>query len=537
MNFNLLVDAVIPIVKRDKSQALVSIPDLFAALGRNDVVEISSVKTFQRPAVHQFLVHLAVVALDRAGKSNIEHSAEDWKAMILDLAPVHAFDMYSENPSKAAFLQPPIDPKAYDVAKQATEKHKICADELTVLIQTKNHSYKYSLIPNGSAWEWVCSLIEIQTLSGNGGRGLYGTVRMKNGEETRFMAGLYSSMEACSMWRRDVHVILSNLKSIREKYEFYSRSSSAKSLLWIEPWTTNDQFQLPELHPMFIDLSRRLRLYEENGKYHALYTTSGARRVSDSLGGSKDDGDRKGNIGDPWLPIKKAKDAQSAITYKNLSIKNAAAIILGTKSADEVVKPLLMTAPLDGEKTPVFYVAGLIGGQGKTEGFHEILIPTSTEYVSGEMSAAAYEKIAQNADEMLADIDVATKALRLAIFVAAQNGPESINFGDKRASGINQTAQDQFNASIFHDFFDFAWRYGSVVDKETGDVDFEKVDELTNSWRTHLTSLVRKIWKRFASASCGRDSSSFKAEAAGDRTLNINLAPIKPEKLKGDNNE
>lgn len=536
MNFNLLTDAIIPIVSRDKSRQLVSIPELLSAMGKSEVIEISSVKTFQRPAVHQFFVHLAVVALDRAGTTSIEHSADEWRSMILHLAPLHAFDIYSDNPAQAAFLQPPIDPKAYEVARKKTEKHKLCADELTVLIQTKNHSYKYSVSPNGSAWEWACSLIEVQTMSGYEGSGLYGSVRLNGAYGTRFLAGLYGSMHASYMWRRDVSVILRNLAKIREKYLFFSSSSAAKSLLWIEPWITDGQLEFGDLHPMFVDVSRRMRIFVDNNGYRALYTTSKKKRINDVLGGKKED-DRKGNVGDPWLPVRKNKDGYSAITYKTLGLRNIAAIVLGANSHDRVTKPLLMTAPLDGDEAPFFYIAGLIGGQGKTAGFHEVILPTSSEYVSLETSQAAYEKIAANADEMLKDVDVATKALRLAIFVAAQNGSENINFEDNRAAGINRAAQSQFNASIFHNFFDFAWRYGDVVDKETGDVDFDLVGQITNNWRRYLNNLTRETWRRYASECCGRDSSSYKAEAAGDRTLNINLVSIKPENSKGAVNE
>jgi len=537
MNRNFLLDQLIPVISRDGVNKYVSIPELLSGLGSNSIKEISDVKAFQRPAVHQFFVQLSVLALEKAGKKNIEFLPEEWKAMILDLAPVHAFDIYSDDPTKAAFLQPPIDPKAYVSARKATDKHKLCADELTVLIQTKNHSYKYSVSPNGSAWEWACSLIEVQTMSGYEGSGLYGSVRLNGAYGTRFLAGLYGDMDASSMWRRDVSVILKNLPKIREKYVFFSSCSAAKSLLWIEPWLTDgQQMEFSDLHPMFIDVSRRLRLFVNDNGYRALYTTSKTKRINDLLGGQKED-DRKGNVGDPWLPVRKNKDGYSAVTYKTLGLRNTAAIVLGTTSLDTVTKPLLMTAPLVGEQTPFFYIAGLIGGQGKTAGFHEITLPTSSEYVSLEMSAAAYEKIAANADEMLKDVDVATKALRLAIFVAAQNGPDEINFDDKRAAGIGRSAQDQFNASIFHKFFDFAWKYGAVVDRKTGDVNFELVDEVTNQWRKYLTDLTRETWKRYASEACGRNSSSYKAEVAGDRTLNINLASIKPENTKGAVNE
>lgn len=522
MNNNLLNDKIIPISRDDEEIIYVNLAELMSYLGSEDSVTLCNIKPYQRPAFHQFTVQLSVCALDKAGSNILNNSADQWRDMILSIAPEHAFDLYSNNPEQAAFMQPPMDLTTYNEAKLNVEKHRNSPDELTVLMTAKNHSTKFSTVSSGTTWDWICSLIEFQTLSKQGGNGHYCGVRMSGGFGTRLMAGVYDSLDAGSMWRRDVSVLIKNLNKIRDTHESFSKSSSAKTCLWLYPWDGNEQINMSELNPMFIDVARRIRLFESDGNIKVLYSTSKTTRVNARH--------LNGDIGDPWLPIKIDENKRSAVDYQRLDLAKLASILFPMKAGDNIEKPLLMKESYPDAKNPFIYLAGFNGGKKITD-FYEFVIPAPLGMVIRNLNDEIHEEIAQNASAMLKDIDVANRALKSALLSAWFCGKPLNEIGKKQKDTCNlpQLAIETLDKELTQYFLQYAFKYGTALDLETGEVNIDKALLLKCEWRSYLINKVRDIFEILRINYCKKNSLSYKSDVISEKILNGILAKIQPK--------
>ena len=73
---NLLHDPTLTI----SGGAKVSLPELLAAMVREEVRDFPALRPHQRPAWHMFLAQLSALALWTAGREELPMDAADWKA-------------------------------------------------------------------------------------------------------------------------------------------------------------------------------------------------------------------------------------------------------------------------------------------------------------------------------------------------------------------------------------------------------------------------------------------------------------------------
>ena len=102
-----------------------------------------------------------------------------------------------------------------------------------------------------------------------------------------------------------------------------------KRLLWLDTWDGTTSYELPSLHPLFIEVSRRVRAINKNGKLFFKKAPSACPRI--------DIGKTCGNLGDPWEPI--VSDAKGLRVFSSsLDYANIAKIITG----EETIMPNLL---------------------------------------------------------------------------------------------------------------------------------------------------------------------------------------------------
>ena len=75
---NLLVDPVIHAAPR----GMLTLPDVLAALARDEVDSFPALRPYQAPVWHMFLVQLAALALSREGSRNIPEDGASWAAAL-----------------------------------------------------------------------------------------------------------------------------------------------------------------------------------------------------------------------------------------------------------------------------------------------------------------------------------------------------------------------------------------------------------------------------------------------------------------------
>ena len=369
--FNLLTENLIRYKTLSGASILATLPQVYAALASEDdqIASFPALRPHQRHAWHAFLVQLGAMALHRSGRNTLPDSANDWAGIIRSLTADHLDDepwqLVVEDITKPAFMQPPASSPdlAQDFKGSATTP-----DALDMLVTSKNHDLKGAVAVNARPDDWVFALVTLQTMEGFGGAGNYGISRMNGGLGNRPALGLAPrNPNPGPHVRRDILALLERRQAILDKNSDYP-SNNGVALLWLLPWDGSEELPLNTLDPFYVEVCRRVRLRAAvEGRISAVRTTSRAAR----LGGK----DLKGRTGDPWTPLNAKREGlpltlgAGGFHYKRIS---------------EYLNPEAWTLPdlmqlTKGEQrsgTEMQLVArGMVRGQGKTEGYHERVVP------------------------------------------------------------------------------------------------------------------------------------------------------------------
>ncbi len=379
-----------------------SLPGLLAAMARSEVSSLPSLRPHQRPALHMFLVQLAVLALDAANLRGMPDNEATWRGALRALTPDFPGDepwhLVVEDRGKPAFLQPP-DPGGLEWSPVATP------DRLDMLITARNHDLKREVAREAEPQDWLFALVSLQTMEGFGGAGNYGIARMNGGSSSRVLLGLAPALPGSAdvdpslWWRRDVLRLLAGRTGRR-----------GTALLWLEPWLDGEALALDGLDPLFIEVCRRIRLVERAGRLSAERSTSRTARIASK--------DAKGNTGDPWAPVHIADG--KALTLGDRDFTHEMLVTLLFKGdGREWRVPLLAQPAADEAAAPMMLVAAALArGNSKTDGFRSRVVPVPKAVVReflGERPVAV-------ADGLLQDIAAVDRALRDGLALVAAGG-------------------------------------------------------------------------------------------------------------------
>ncbi|MEL6546896.1 MAG: type I-E CRISPR-associated protein Cse1/CasA, partial [Myxococcota bacterium] len=351
--FSLLDERLITIRapgRRERQQ--VTLPELLSLLAQDGAVgDFPYLRAHQRHPWHSFLVQLAAIALHRANESGAEHSAERWRAMLLDSADgmASAFALVEPDLAKPAFLQPPVPEGTL-----AKWKRIETADALDILVTAKSHDVKAQRVIDASLETWMFALLSLQTMQGFLGAGNYGIARMNGGFASRPEVGLASSLTPSVRFRRDVRVLLDSRDAVTHKFGYSPKGGHA--LLWLLPWDGASALPLSECDAHFIEICRRIRFSEHSNVLQCEYKSTESARLEAKS--------RNGVVGDPWIPVDASGEKALTVSAKGLDYVLTQSLLWG--SAYERPPALVV------RQDDCFFIGRvLVRGQGKTEGFHE----------------------------------------------------------------------------------------------------------------------------------------------------------------------
>ena len=339
-------------------EGVASLTETIANLSNDRVSSFPALRAHQRQPLHCFLVQLAAMALQAADVKMLPSKASDWSELLGALTPEYPegepWQLVVDDWSKPALLQPPGMPEAARVrGKQSTTP-----DSIDTLLTGRNHDVKRSRISLAQTDDWFFALVTLQTSEGQMGAGNFGISRMNGGYGSRIFVGIRAHpLTPGRAFVRDVQVILKECTALD--------TSQKQGLLWLEPWDGSKQLSFNELKPLYIDVCRRIRLYgDADDPLNAVLESTKVARVNAKA--------LKGVTGDPWAPVLADRSASWGISAAGFGYRQM------TKLLDQTLVnlPLLGTPhPLDGTDGVVLHACGLTRGQGKTEGFHERVIP------------------------------------------------------------------------------------------------------------------------------------------------------------------
>lgn len=429
-----------------------SLPVLLAALGQGKARVLQGLQRHQDDPFHVFLCYLAGAVLMRAGSSELAQSAEFWQQGLLALggSNPNAWRLLVEDPTQPAFMQPPLpSPESVKFLKPKAAT----PDELDLLQTAKNHDVKSQRAAAGDlASDWVFALVSLQTMSGFMGKGNYGIARMNGGFGSRPIVSIVTGQDAARRWREDTLRLL-NLRNdlLAGPWEY---QQTGLVLLWTVPWDLNTSLPLAALDPFFIEVSRVVRLIRSATSLSALGAPTMRPRIAAT--------ETKGVLGDPWVPI---KDGEKALT---VSPEGLTAKLLRDILFEDGYTPAAMQRVQPGPTACAhsFRVSVLVGGQGRTDGFHQAAIPIPAPAARLLFNkGAGRDQLADVSKIGLSDAGaMQNKVLAPALLSFLEAGPTQINFDKRETNAWRQQAVAAFQAAWGNEFFPWLWSIAEQSD-------------------------------------------------------------------------
>jgi CRISPR system Cascade subunit CasA len=491
MTGNLLLEPLLSVRAPDGETRRTTLPGLLAAMHRDEVAGFPALRPHQAHPWHAFLVQLAAMALEgqpvpppTPGKAMLpcEPTEDAWLEKLRALTPDFPGDepwtLAVEDLSKPAFFQPPIPEASLSVLRRVD----LYPDELDVLFTGKNLGVKTGELHHSKEEHWVYSLVILQTSSGytKAGPALFyhGTVRRNGTIATRAEVGLLSRQTPGGHWRRDVSVLLHHPEHYKERGLPFSRNGHG--LLWLLPWDGTTSLDVKTLHPLFLEICRRVRLVDGEDGLHARMVGTKVQRVQAK--------DLKGNLADPWIPIR-AKDGAAFNSRPTYRI--AQAVLFPQDSGVRVYVPALLQQrhPEDDGRPLAVRFRMLVRGQGKTEGYEErlITIPREAErFVFGDAAPDA-GRLAQGMVETASAAQY--RVLKPALLRFMQAGREQIEFRQPETSAWADAWIDRLDTDVDQRFFPVLWQCGRLL--ESGDE-----TAALDPWREALNALCREYFQQ-----------------------------------------
>ena len=448
---------------RPATTGAMDLPGLLALLGAGREIEFTALRPHQQHAWHAFLVQLAALVAHRSGDPRLDRPAEAWREALIALAGDAGEDAWSlgvGDLSRPAFFQPPV-PEG-DLARfHGSVDHP---DALDVVITTRNHDVKRDRIRYPRVEHWVFALITLQTMEGFLGRGNYGIARMNSGFGSRPAVGFASGLGWAERFRRDVDVWLKIRPSLVEELGYAEEGGHA--LLWILPWDGRESRALQACDPFFIEVCRRVRLVEvEGGGFEAKLSSSEAQFL--------DAKQRQGDTGDAWTPVN-AEGKALTVGADGFSYRRMTDLLFTGEYPRRPALELRPGDPADG----VVIAQVLARGQGKTDGYHERLIPVPGKVRRRLGSVEERNTLAALARARVERSAAAQrKVLRPALCALLQGGPEALDFTDRRVDRW----VERLDSAIDAVFFDDLWPDADLTP-----------DEANRRWDVRLVGLARR---------------------------------------------
>ena len=410
MRYNLLTTPLLTVKDAAGRNQAHSLPGLLAALGRGEVDSLVRAHRHQIDPIHIFLCYLAAVTLARIGKLDLAHDEAFWaeRLRVLTEGADDAWCVVVDDPQRPAFMQPPV--ASAEQAGKLDPKAET-PDEFDVLQAAKNHDVKAARMSGAAVEDWVYALISGQTMSSFLGAGNYGVARMNGGSGSRPCVGVVTSLNASERWQLDTQRLLESRDGLLAPDWPYKKDGV--SLLWCVPWDGTSSIALDALDPFFIEVARIIRLKEDKGAITALGQPTNSPRVAAK--------NQKGNVGDPWIPITRKTGGALTISATGLTPQLLRDLLLDDEKY--IRAPMQVITP--GDKAVWVRVSVIVGGQGKTDGYHEAMIPVGRRPRFALAGGAERERLTRLSQWGLDQASTAqNRSLRPALFMLIEGGPE-----------------------------------------------------------------------------------------------------------------
>jgi len=410
LQYSLLDESIIRYRRAGDGQTVhANLPQLFVALGADEVRDYPALRPHQRHPWHAFLVQLAAIALQKAGRTTAFETPDQWRDALLALTPDDpdgaAWCLVTQ-PDRPAFMQAAVVSGGVTDWKSKT----FSADEIDMLVTSKNHDVKSKRARRAQPDDWLLALLSLQTQEGFLGRGNYGISRMNGGFASKPGVGIAARGRIGTRWAHDIAALLQH----REKTagERGLQSEGGLALVWLAPWDGASSLNFSFLDPFYIEICRRIRLQSTAGVLHAIGTGSSVPRIAAKQ--------LNGLTGDAWTPVDIEAGKALTITGNGFSYKLVSELMFGGKYQAPIAQTFAIANSEKGKGID-FIAQGITRGQGITEGYHERRVPISPK-VRSLLASGQKDVLAQLAVQRIAAISEVRKVLWSALVLLFANG-------------------------------------------------------------------------------------------------------------------
>ena len=494
-----LTTPLIRYLSRDGTTVLATLPGVLAVLMRDEVVSFSALRPHQRHAWHAFLAQLGTIALLRAGRAEPPGEEGEWRDLLRGLTLDHQGDApwcLVSPPDKPALLQPPLPEGDLSGLMNAVAT----PDGLDMLVTSRNHDLKCAVMTRAGPDDWLFALVTLQTMEGFLGAGNYGISRMNGGFANRPALGLAPPGGPGAHLRRDIRRLLamSGRPHLSDVY-----ASDGLALVWLHPWDGATSLFPSQLHPLYIEVCRRVRLQGTDGRLAARVGGSKVARIAAMDGGV---------TGDPWTPVRRDGDGQKALTVdgRGFGYRPLVELLFPTNGEPS---PLQSVELDDVPEGLVLVARALVRGQGKTEGYHERRVPLSQKVPrSGMGSTRSSNPVAQAAHERVRLAREMIGVLRFALLALFENGPSKVDSDNTAAGNKAKPFLGRFERAVDLTFFEDLW---AEVDRDGQDAR----DAARNAWVRGLLALAERLLAEADGAASKATSRRYRARVAAQSAL------------------
>jgi CRISPR system Cascade subunit CasA len=515
-SFNLLTEPLIRIIADDGSRRALSLPAVYAALTDDRVAAFATLRPHQRHGWHAFLVQVATQALHKAGVEEPPADTDAWRGALRGLTPGFPDDepwSLTAPPDKPSLLQAPLPEGSFDPLKNLYA----APDEIDTLVTSRNHDLKTARMTAAEPDDWLYALVQVQTCEGYLGRGNYGISRMNSGYGNRPGISVAPPGGIGRRVIRDIRRLLALRPEILGDNPQYP-TEGGLGLVWLEPWDGTRPLSPGDLDPYYVEICRRLRLVPADGDLAARGTGSKAARIAMPK-------ELNGITGDPWTPIDlgDGRKPPKALTVdgRGFHYHRLARILF---SSDYRQAPLQAVADSDGDRDLTMVCRALARGEGQTEGLHERIVRVSRKG-AGLLRRRHIDPLAGLAEARITDIASLAKALRYALMVLFQGGPDREDFKhqDKGSGARAEPFLARFDAAVDRRFFDDFWTEADHLDAP------EAKAAARRSWLLQLRDLARDVLRTAESGSPVSTVRSYRAIARAEGAFDGAFAKAFPD--------
>jgi len=470
-----------------------SLPDLFAALGREQVNSLLGLQRHQEDSWHMFLCHVAGAVLACDGSSKTRRSAKFWRDGIRQLTKRSddaAWTLMVEDVAKPAFMQPPSRATRFF----STFKLKATTpDALDVLQTAKNHDLKSARITDDPEL-WAFALVSLQTSIGFLGSGNYGIARMNGGWGSRCYVAFVPNEDLGARWRRDVEMLLEIRGELLDPP--YPFRQGGNRWLWLLPWDGKTSLSITSLDPFFIEVARRIRLRCSEAGLVAYSAVSTVPRIAAQH--------LKGNLGDPWIPVD--AERQSALTVSSHGFTPG---LVRSLLFVDGFNPGRAQCPRDGEAAGWFLGSALVRGKGRTDGFREARVR-----VPGKVAALLFR--GGPARDRLAYLSkwavhaagcMEYQVLRFSLHILLKAGPKSIaDLGNREVGAWIHQVCAPFSSNWGVSYFNWLWQALEENDDNTVQCQWIHCVRAAaiNTLELAIVSMPARAGRRYRARTCAR---------------------------------